>query len=194
MEPDFFGFLRPLADRRGSAGRVQQYPDRRGQLAPHHSRLPRQSGAHPGQPGLLRADRDQSGRVLRCALADRIPDRCGNNQLGRGNRVAGGCAAAGAPPFGPILADQRFTISRPSTAIYGEAAYEITDALSITVGLRYTWDKVKYSKARTLLFDLAGTGTIASLVPYSFPFNGSLPAVNQTTQHRRIQRPCRGRL
>jgi len=96
-----------------------------------------------------------------------------------GTAFQAACAAAGAPPFAPILARQEFTITRPSTALYGEAVFEVTDALSVTLGLRYTWDDVKYRNASSVIFDLAGTNPVASLVPYSFPFDPNFQRVNQ---------------
>jgi len=178
-EPDFFGFLRPLLRGFGVPGNFNNIPIGVGnslRTIPAFLVNPALSPASPGYCAPIVIN--PSGFFDARSLVAFQTDVAATNSAG-GTASQAACAAAGAPPFGPILADQRFTISRPSTAIYGEAAYEITDALSITVGLRYTWDKVKYSKARTLLFDLAGTGTIASLVPYSFPFNGALPAVAQ---------------
>lgn len=86
------------------------------------------------------------------------------------------CAAV-APPISPILAEQQFTIERPSYAIYGEAIYDVTDKFTVTLGLRYTYDEVRFEDARTVLFDAAGNPR-ASTVPFSFPFDPSLPAVN----------------
>ncbi len=178
-EPDFFGFLRPLLTGFGVPGNFNNIPIGVGnslRTIPAFLVDPTLTPTSPGYCAPIVIN--PTGFFDARSLIAFQTDVATTNSAG-GTASQGACQAAGAPPFGPILADQRFTISRPSTAIYGEAAYEITDALSITVGLRYTWDKVKYSKARTLLFDLAGTGTIASLVPYSFPFNGALPAVNQ---------------
>ncbi len=178
-EPDFFGFLRPLLTGFGVPGNFNNSPIGVGnslRTIPAFLVNPALTPTSPGYcaPIVINPNGFFDARSLIAFQTDVAT----TNSAG-GTASQGACQAAGAPPFGPILADQRFTISRPSTAIYGEAAYEITDALSLTVGLRYTWDKVKYSNARTTLFDLAGTGTIASLVPYSFPFNGALPAVSQ---------------
>jgi iron complex outermembrane recepter protein len=96
------------------------------------------------------------------------------------------CLGAGAPLYGPILANQKFTLQRPSKAIYGEAKYSVTDDLGITIGLRYTWDDVKYKDGRTILFRADRVTPLASLVPYSFPYNPNLPAVNQTTSTGRL--------
>lgn len=96
------------------------------------------------------------------------------------------CLGAGAPFYGPIYANQKFTLKRPSKAIYGEAKYNITDDLGLTVGLRYTWDNVKYQDGRTILFRADRVTPLASLVPYSFPYNANLPAVNQSDSTGRL--------
>ena len=57
-----------------------------------------------------------------------------------GTAVQAACAAAGAPPFANIDVSQEFTIERPSTAIYGEISFDVTDRLTTIVGLRYTQD------------------------------------------------------
>ena len=90
--------------------------------------------------------------------------------------LTSGCMEAGAPSFTSILADQRFTIDRPSQAIYGELSYDFTDALTVTVGLRFTQDEVKLEDARTVLFSEDGAAR-ATTIPYSFPANLDLPLV-----------------
>ena len=97
---------------------------------------------------------------------------------GFGGAISAACRAAGAPPFGPIDGEQRFNVSRPSAAIYADASYDITDALTVSVGLRYTKDKIKYLNGRTILRDLGGA-IRASTIPYSFPYNGALPPIQQ---------------
>ncbi len=178
-EPDFFGFLRPLLGSFGVPGGFNNIPIGVGnslRTVPVFAVNPALSPASPGfcAPIVI----NPGGFFDARSLAAFQFDVATTNTAG-GTAAQAACQAAGAPPFGPILANQEFTISRPSTAVYGEAALEVTDALTLTVGLRYTWDKVKYGNARTLLFDLAGTGVIASLVPYSFPYNPALPRVNQ---------------
>jgi iron complex outermembrane recepter protein len=178
-QPDFFGFLRPLLTSFGVPGNFNNIPIGVGnslRTVPAFAVNPALTPTSPGfcAPIVI----NPAGFFDARSLAAFQYDVATTNSAG-GLAAQTACAAAGAAPFGPILADQEFTISRPSTAIYGEAAYEVTDKLSLTVGLRYTWDKVQYSNARTLLYDLAGTGVIASLVPYSFPYNPNLPRVNQ---------------
>ncbi len=178
-EPDFFGFLRPLLSSFGVPGGFNNIPIGVGnslRTVPAFAVNPALTPASPGfcAPIVI----NPGGFFDARSLAAFQYDVATTNTAG-GTSAQAACQAAGAAPFGPILAKQEFTISRPSKAIYGEAVYEISDAFSVTLGLRYTWDKVKYSNARTLLYDLAGTGVIASLVPYSFPYNPALPRVNQ---------------
>ena len=177
--PDFFGFLRPLLTSFSVPGGFNNIPIGVGnslRTVPAFAVNPTLTPTSPGfcAPIVI----NPGGFFDARSLAAFQYDVATTNTAG-GTAAQAACQAAGAPPFGPILADQEFTISRPSKAIYGEGVFEISDALSVTLGLRYTWDKVNYSNARTLLYDLAGTGVIASLVPYSFPYNAALPRVNQ---------------
>lgn len=123
------------------------------------------------------------GRSLIALLTDIQLNNSGGG--GFGGAIAAACRAAGAPPFGPISGEQRFTIERPSAAIYADASYDLTDALTIAVGLRFTRDEVRYEDGRTVLFDLGGT-IRASTIPYSFPFDPTLPAVEQTESASRL--------
>jgi iron complex outermembrane recepter protein len=179
-QPDFFGFLRPLLTGAGVPGGFSNIPIGVGNslsTIPAFLVNPALTPASPGYcaPIVINPAGFFDARSL---IAFQTDVATTNTAGGTASQAA--CAAAGAPPFGPILADQRYTQSRPSTAIYGEAAVEVTDNFSVTVGLRYTWDKVRYTDARTILFGLNGTTPIASLVPYSFPYNANLPAVNQS--------------
>ncbi|MFC4292588.1 TonB-dependent receptor [Sphingorhabdus arenilitoris] len=178
-EPDFFGFLRPLLLGAGVPGGFNNIPIAVGNslsILPAFALDPTLTPASPGfcAPVVVNPNGYFDARSLIAFNAD----VAATNTAG-GTTFQAACAAAGAPPFGPILADQQFTLTRPSTAIYGEAAWEATDSLTITLGLRYTWDKVKYSDARTTLFALDGVTPAASLVPFSFPFDPALPAVNE---------------
>lgn len=105
---------------------------------------------------------------------------------GFGGAISAACRAAGAPPFGPINGEQRFTVSRPSFAIYADASYDFTDALTVSVGLRYTRDKINYLNGRTVLYDLSGRNIVASTIPYSFPYNASVPALEQRESANRL--------
>jgi len=178
-QPDFFGFLRPLLLGAGVPGGFNNIPIAVGnslRTIPAFAVNPALTPASPGfcAPIVINPNGFYDARSLIAFNAD----VAATNTAG-GTAAQGACAAAGAPPFGPILAEQRFTIDRPSTALYGEGSYELTDRLTLTLGLRYSWDTVRYKDARTVLYNLAGTGVIASLVPYSVPFNPALPLVNQ---------------
>lgn len=105
---------------------------------------------------------------------------------GFGGAISAACRAAGAPPFGPINGEQRFTVSRPSFAVYADASYNFTDALTVSVGLRYTRDKINYLNGRTVLDDLGGRNIVASTIPYSFPYNPSLPPLEQRESANRL--------
>ncbi|WP_232003374.1 TonB-dependent receptor [Sphingopyxis sp. FD7] len=105
---------------------------------------------------------------------------------GFGGAISAACRAAGAPPFGPINGVQQFTVSRPSMAIYADATYDVTDALTVSLGLRYTRDKINYLNGRTVLFDLSGTNIVASTIPYTFPFDPSVPALEQRERANRL--------
>lgn len=178
-EPDFFGFLRPLLTSFGVPGGFNNIPIGVGNALRTVPAFAVNAALTPASPGFCAPIVINPAAFFDArSLAAFQYDVATTNTAG-GTAAQAACAAAGAAPFGPILADQEFTISRPSTAVYGEAAYEVSDALTLTVGVRYTWDKVKYSNARSLLYDLAGTGVIASLVPYSFPYNPALSRVNQ---------------
>lgn len=85
------------------------------------------------------------------------------------------CAAAGAPPIMPIVGEQYFTISRPSTAIYGDASYDITDKLTLTLGARYTWDKIHYYNGLSYLYAADAKTIAAYTVPYLYPYAGTAP-------------------
>ena len=84
-----------------------------------------------------------------------------------------------APPFSAIHADQAFTVSRPSRALYGEAGLVLGERFSLTLGYRYTWDDIDYVDARTVLFSRDGVAR-ASTIPYSFPYDASLPPVQHS--------------
>jgi iron complex outermembrane recepter protein len=178
-QPDFFGFLRPLLLNAGVPGGFNNIPIGVGNSLRTVPAFAVNAALTPASPGFCAPIVINPGGFFdaRSLAAFQYDVATTNSAGGTAAQVA--CAAAGAPPFGPILADQRFTLSRPSTAIYGEAALKATDALTVTIGLRYTWDKVRYTDAVTTLRNLAGTGTVASLVPYSFPYNAALAPVNQ---------------
>jgi iron complex outermembrane receptor protein len=104
---------------------------------------------------------------------------------GTAGAIQAACATAGAPPFGNILVDQEFTIDRPSQAIYGEIAYDVTDRFTATLGLRYTNDDITYRDAYARVANLEGN-FVASLVP--FIFNPTDVANNVTLNPQDIPR------
>ena len=178
-EPDFFGFLRPVLLGAGVPGEFGNVPIAIGnslQTLPAFALDPTLQVSDPGfcAPVVVNPNGYFDARSLVAFNAD-----VATTNTATGTAFQAACAAAGAPPFAPILADQRFTLTRPSAAIYGEATYELTNDLSITLGLRYTWDDVKYEDASSVIFDLAGTNPTASLVPYSLPFDPNFQQVNQ---------------
>ena len=83
-----------------------------------------------------------------------------------------------APPVSSIHASQSFTVSRPSRALYAEAGLDLGETFSLTFGYRYTWDDIDYVDARTVLFSRDGVAR-ASTIPYSFPFDATLPPVQR---------------
>ena len=175
-EPDFFGFLRPLLEGAGLPGTYSNIP-----IAEPDSLavIP----AFLVDATLSPVDDFGAPTAAFCAGIPVHPNGffagrpliAFNADIANGNNAVGAaCAAAGAPPVGPILANQQFTIARPSTAIYGEADISVTDDFSIIIGLRYTWDEVKLQDASTVIFTLDGTTPLANLVPFSNPFDPSL--------------------
>lgn len=66
-----------------------------------------------------------------------------------------------------ITAIQRFTQTRESKAIYGEAAFEVTPTITLTGGLRYTMDDFSYTDALTTFFDDAGNPRMFTVSDYT---------------------------
>ena len=185
-EPDFFGFLRPVLTDMGLPGSFSNVPIAVGNsisTIPAFALDPTLTPADPGYcaPVVVNPNGYFDARTLMAFNADVQA----NNAAGVGAAQLA-CYAAGAAPFAPIMANQQFEIARPSFALYGEAKYEVTDQFSVTLGLRYTWDKVKYQNARTIVYALDGTTPIASLVPYSYPYDPNAPAVNQKESTGRL--------
>ncbi|MEL6877167.1 MAG: TonB-dependent receptor [Pseudomonadota bacterium] len=178
-EPDFFGFLRPLLQGAGVPDGFNNIPIAVGNslgVLPAFALDPSLAITDPGfcAPVTINPNGFFDARSLIAFNAD----VAATNSAG-GTAVQAACAAAGAPPFGPILARQEFTIERPSIAVYGEGTLDLTEQLSLTVGLRYTYDDVRYSNGSTVLFDLGGENAFASLVPYEFPLTGTPQRVRQ---------------
>ena len=166
-EPDFFGFLQPLLS---GAGLPDNYFNPAIAVGNSIGTLPLfavQPGLDPTDPAnCAPVNVNPNGFFDARSLIAFNTDVAQTNSAG-GTAVQGACAAAGAPPFANIDVQQEFTLERPSTAIYGELAYDVSEALTLTLGLRYTWDEVNYKDAVSLAKNLGGT-PVMSLVPYRF--------------------------
>ena len=188
-EPDFFGVLRPMLLDAGVPGSYFNAaiatPDSIG-IIPAFAADPSLTPSSPGAcaPITVKEDGFLDARSLIALLTDISAENSGGG--GFGGAYSAACRAAGAPPFGPILGEQRYTIDRPSIAIYADGSYELTDQLTLTAGIRYTWDKVRYKDGRTILYDLAGEHIVASTIPYSYPYDPSLPAVRMSEKANRL--------
>lgn len=187
--PDFFGALRPLllgAGLPGSYGNAAiATPDSIG-VIPAFLLNPALTPSSPGYcaPVVINPNGFLDARSLVALQTDIAANNSGGGGFGGASSAA--CRAAGALPFGPILGEQVYTIKRPSKAIYADFSYDLTDKLTISGGLRYTWDKVQYQNGRTTIFDLSGKNVLASTIPYSFPYNPNLPAVNLAEKANRL--------
>jgi iron complex outermembrane receptor protein len=178
-EIDFFGVLRPMLLDAGLPG---SYFNPAIATDDSIASIPGFAAGLSGDDYCAPVDANPDGfldaRSLMALLTDIANDNSGGN--GFGGEVSAACRAAGAPPFGPILGDQKYDIERPSTAIYVDATYDLNEKTRVAVGMRYTKDEVKYFNARTTLLDLAGENIVASTIPYSFPYDASLPPLSQT--------------
>ena len=79
-----------------------------------------------------------------------------------GGAFNGTALSAGSLPTG-IRAAQRFTQVRTSYAGYAEGSYEITPALKLTLGGRYTKDRNVFKDGITTYFDDAGTARLITV-------------------------------
>jgi len=187
--PDFFGALRPLLLGAGVPGSFSNIaiatPDSIG-VVPGFVVDPSLAPGDAGfcDPITVNPSGFLDARSLIALLTDIATDNSSGG--GFGGAISAACRAAGAPPFGPILGDQFFTIERPSTALYFDGSYDFNDRLTVSFGLRYTFDKVKFLNGRTTMLDLAGENIVASTIPYSFPYDPDLPALNQVESANRL--------
>ncbi len=178
-QPDFFGFLRPLLEGAGLPGNFSNIAIATPAALKTLPAFVLNPALTPTSPGFCApVVINPNGFFDARSLAAFQYDVATTNSAG-GTAAQGACAAAGAAPFGPIAADQRFTLRRPSFAAYGELTYDITDKLSVTGGLRFTHDEVKFKNAQTVLYGLDGTTPIATTVPYSFPYNPDIGTVSE---------------
>ena len=188
-EVDFFGVLRPLLLGAGLpptfSNPVIATPDSI-KTVPAFLVNPALTPGSPGYcaPVVVNPNGFLDARSLVALQTDIATNNSGGG--GFGGAASAACRAAGAPPFTPILGDQYYNIARPSKAIYGDASYDVTDRLTLSLGLRYTADKVKYYNGVTTIRDLGGQNIVASTIPYSFPYNPALPAVKQTEKANRL--------
>lgn len=88
-------------------------------------------------------------------------------------------------PLTALIAESHFDQERESYAIYAEGAYDVTDKLSLTLGLRFTYDDFLYENGRTVLFDSTGTARATS-VPLTFPIDLSVPGIEVKDSYERI--------
>ena len=188
-QPDFFGILRPILIGAGLPPTFSNpaiaTPDSIGTI-PAFAANPALTPSSPGfcDPIVINPKGFLDARSLLALLTDISINNSGGG--GFGGAYSAGCRAAGAPPFTPILADQIYTVRRPSKALYGDATYDLNDKLSLSGGLRYTWDTVEYFDALTTIRDLGGQNVVASTIPYSFPYNAALPRVRQVQKVGRL--------
>ncbi|MEO5598833.1 MAG: TonB-dependent receptor [Novosphingobium sp.] len=188
-QPDSFGVLRPILLGAGVPGSFSNpaiaTPDSIG-ILPAFLLDPTLTPASPGycSPVVVNPNGFLDARSLVALQTDIATNNSGGGGFGGASSAA--CRSAGAPPFSPILGDQYFTVKRPSKAIYGDVSYDVNDKLTISLGLRYTWDRVKYQNGRTTLYDLSAQNIVASTIPYSNPYNPNLPAVNLSEGANRL--------
>ena len=188
-EIDFFGVLKPILQGAGVPNSFFNAPVSAPQAAAFVPAFAVNPALDPTNPASCSAvpTGNPNGFLDARSLIALLTDIQVNNSGGGGfgGAISAACRAAGAPPFGPISGEQKYTIKRPSAAIYFDGSYDITDALTLSVGLRYTMDKVKYLDGRTVLYDLGGT-IRASTIPYTFPYDPNAPALEQKEKANRL--------
>lgn len=183
-QPDFFGVLNQVLPS-GVPTNPAIATDDSISIVPAFAVDPTLTPSTPGfcAPIVINPNGFLDARSLIGFLTDIQINNSTNN--GAGGAYFNGCLAEGALPFTPILADQYFDIRRPSKAVYADGTFDITDQLSISAGLRYTWDEVKYYNGRTILLDANGD-PFASTIPYTYPYDPDAPAVSQKEKAKRL--------
>ena len=68
--------------------------------------------------------------------------------------------------------DSRYRQTRESKAIFGQVEYELTDKLTASVGLRYTWDSLRYSRGNANIIDYNLT-PVFNTIPAPGPYDPS---------------------
>lgn len=71
--------------------------------------------------------------------------------------------------FSGFGVDHRFTQERTSTAIYGDANWDLTDRITLTGGLRYTWDEIELSDISSTAEDYTGTPQVNFIPAFAVP-------------------------
>ncbi len=187
--PDFFGVLRPLLLGAGLPGNFNNAaigtPDAI-RFLPAFALDPT---LQPGDAGFcapveINPNGFLDARSLVALQTDIAINNTGNG--GAGGAFSAACAGAGAPPFTPILGEQRYDIERPSIAVYGDVTWKATDKLTIAVGARYTWDEVNYLNGSTFIYGLDGATPVVNLIPYSNPYNPNLTPLEQRRDANRL--------
>lgn len=187
--PDFFGALRPLLLGAGLPGSYNNAAIGTPDAIRYIPAFAANPALGPGDAGFCDAiEINPNGfldaRSLIALQTDIAINNTGNG--GMGGSFSAGCAGAGAPPFTPILGEQRFDVSRPSKAIYGDVTWKATERLTVAVGARYTQDKVNYLNGSTFLYALDGTTPVVNLIPYSNPYNPNLAPLEQREKANRL--------
>ncbi|WP_179043362.1 TonB-dependent receptor [Sphingobium lactosutens] len=59
--------------------------------------------------------------------------------------------------------DTRFSQTRRSKAVFGQVDYDLTDKLTASIGLRYTWDTLRYYKGNANILDYDGNPVLNSV-------------------------------
>ena len=188
-QPDFFGVLRPLLLGAGlppSFNNIAIATNDSIRVLPAFAVNPALTPSTPGfcAPVTVNPTGFLDARSLIALLTDISINNSGGG--GFGGAYSAGCRTAGAAPFTPILGDQYFNVRRPSKAIYADGTLDVSDKLSLSAGLRYTWDSVTYYNGLTTVRDLGGQNIVASTIPYSYPYNPALARVSQTQKAQRL--------
>jgi iron complex outermembrane recepter protein len=79
-----------------------------------------------------------------------------------GGAFNGTALSATSLPTG-IRAEESFRQTRTSAAIYGEGSYQFTHTLKLTLGARYTSDKIRYDDGMATYYDDAGNARLITV-------------------------------
>ena len=80
----------------------------------------------------------------------------------------------------PLNGTQNYTQVRDSVAIYGEGTYDFSDALSLTVGMRYTQDDFEYKDALTTMYDGTGAPRLVVVSGYENEATGNKYVIGES--------------